>query len=136
MEEMLREYRRKRKGWKVLRTTDSSGFTDLFFSGAGKLWQIKGEPKSPYELVGEGVRLAERMDREVEKVMEEGEPFPFWLATVHPEEEAIIIASGLGRASKLSPLSLLSDKQREMDLELRKKVEELCERFGLRREFG
>jgi len=136
MEEMLREYRRERRGWKMLKTTDSRGFIDLFFFGAGKLWQIKGEPKSPYELVGRGVRLAEKVDRKVEEVMEKGEPLPFWLVTPHPEEEALIVASGLGRGSELSPLSLLSAKQREMDLELRKKVEELCERHGLRREFG
>jgi len=136
MEEMLREYKRNSRGWRMLRSVDSKGFIDLFFSGGGKLWQIKGEPKTPYELIGAGTRLAEKIDPKLERMMEKGEPLPFWLATVHPEEEAVIIASGVGRGSELSPLSLLSHEQREMDIKLRKKLEELCEKYGLRKGYG
>jgi hypothetical protein len=136
MDEMLREYRRHSRGWRMLKSVDSRGFINLFFSGAGKLWLIKGEPKSPYELVGAGARLAEKVDERIKKSMDKGEPLPFWLATVHPEEEAMIVASGIGRGSESSPLSLLSKEQREMDEKLRKKLEELCEKYGLREGFG
>jgi hypothetical protein len=76
------------------------------------------------------------VDERIKKSMDKGEPLPFWLATVHPEEEAMIVASGVGRGSESSPLSLLSKEQREIDEKLRKKLEELCEKYGLREGFG
>lgn len=137
MEELLREYRKSPRGWRVLKDLDSRGFTDLFFYGAGKLWQIKGEPKSPFEMVGVGARLVDQVDERIKRLMGRGEPLPFGLATIHPkEEDALILATGMGRRAEASPLSLLSPQQKEMDLKLRRKLDELCERYGLRKGYG
>lgn len=113
------------------------GFTDLFFYGGGKLWQIKGETKSPYEMVGLGAKIADKVDDRIERILAEAEPFHFGLATLHPSDEMkMIIVAGTGGESRISPLSFLSENQRELDSKLRRELEKLCEREGLRVGYG
>lgn len=139
MEEMRRKYQRSRKDrqeWRMLAGTDSKGYGDLFFYGpkAG-LWQIKGELKSPHELVGAGARVAARhVDDEIRELMERGRPIPFGLLSPHPKHKGrVIIASGIGRYSESTERlkELLPEKERRVDLELRKKLDRLRRELGL-----
>jgi hypothetical protein len=144
MEEMRRHYKRRpgeRRGWRVLGTKDQRGYADLFFYGpkAG-LWQIKGELKSPYELMGAGARIgARRVDDEIRELMGQGRPLPFGMMSPHPKrKDTAIIASGLGRYLESSERmrAILSSKQRELDFELRSRLEKLRHKFGLDVAYG
>lgn len=144
MEEMRRHYERRpreRRGWRVLGTKDQRGYADLFFYGpkAG-LWQIKGELKSPYELMGAGVRIGvRRIDDEIRELMEHGRPLPFGMISPHPKrKDTAIIASGIGRYLESSERmrTMLSSKQRELDIKLRNKLEKLRYKFGLDAAYG
>lgn len=144
MEEMRRRYQRSRKErqeWRMLAGTDSKGYSDLFFYGpkAG-LWQIKGELKSPYELVGAGARVAaRRVDDEICELMEQGHPIPFGLLSPHPKQkDRVIIASGIGRYSESTERlkELLPGGERGADLELRKKLDRLRRELGLDLGYG
>ena len=144
MEEMRRYYEcrpRERRGWRVLGTTDQRGYADLFFYGpkAG-LWQIKGELKSSYELMGAGAKIgARRIDDEIRELMEQGRPLPFGMISPHPKrKDTAIIASGLGRYLESSERmrTLLSSKQRELDVKLRSRLEKLRYKFGLDVAYG
>ncbi|MEM2866480.1 MAG: hypothetical protein QXM46_05470 [Candidatus Hadarchaeales archaeon] len=137
MEEMRRKYRRYpslRKEWRVLMGGDDHGYGDLFFHAPGLgLWQIKGEMLSPFELLGLGVKFsAKKMDEEIRRVMEEGEPFPFGLASFHPSSRnKLVIASGMGcRTESTRSLSELLSEYRTAGGELRRKLEELKRRLG------
>jgi hypothetical protein len=139
MEEMRRRYqksRREREKWRMLAGGDERGYSDLFFYGpkAG-LWQIKGEMKSPYELVGAGAKVvARKVDDEIRELMEQGQPIPFGLMSPHPEhKDRIIIASGIGRYQESTARlkELLPGKQRELDVELRIKLEKLRRELDL-----
>jgi hypothetical protein len=139
MEEMRRQYRRYpelRRKWRMLAGTDEYGFSDLFFY-APKLgiWQIKGELKSPYELVGTGAKVtARKVDDEIRTLMEKGTPMPFGFISPHPKDkDRAIIATGLGRyQEKTARLKEhLPSREREIDAELRRKIEKLRRELGL-----
>ncbi len=137
MEEMRRKYRRHsslRGEWRVLMGGDDHGYGDLFFHAPGLgLWQIKGEMLSPFELLGLGVKFsAKKMDEEIRRVMEEGEPVPFGLASFHPSSrDRLVIASGMGcRTESTRSLSELLSECRTAGGELRRKLEELKRRLG------
>ncbi len=139
MEEMYRRYKRYpklRQKWRVLAGSDEYGFSDLFFY-APKLgvWQIKGELKSPYELVGAGAKVAARkVDDEIRELMEQGMPMPFGLISPHPRmKDRAIIAAGLGRYQETTERlkELFSSREREVDAELRRKIEKLRRELGL-----
>lgn len=136
MEEMRKKYKRSRRGWRMLTGVDSRGFSDLYFYGpkAG-LWQIKGELKSPFELVGAGAKvMARRVDDEIRELMERGRPVPFGLLSPHPErKDRVIIAGGIGTYSEsLEELKrVLAGEGRQVDRELRLKLEELRRKLGL-----
>jgi hypothetical protein len=136
MEEMRKKYQRNKRGWRMLAGADSRGYSDMFFYGpkAG-LWQIKGELKSPYELVGTGAKIvARRVDDEIRELMEQGRPLPFGLLSPHPEhKDRVIIATGVGRYSEsIDQLKqLLSREGRKVDLELRRKLDRLRHELGL-----
>ncbi len=144
MEEMRRRYQRDKRGqrgWRMLAGTDERGYSDLFFYGpkAG-LWQIKGELRSPYELVGAGAKVvARRVNDEIRGLMEQGQPMPFGLLSPHPERrDCVIIATGIGRYSE-SAMCLkeaLSRKECGVDAELRKKLERLRRELGLDVPYG
>ncbi len=139
MEEMRRRYRRYpklRRKWKVLAGGDEYGYNDLFFYAPNVgMWQIKGELKSPYEMVGAGARVAARkIDDEIREVMEEGMPMPFGLISPHPElKDRAIIAAGIGRYQESTERlrDLLPKRQRSVDLELKQKLDEQRRKLGL-----
>ncbi len=139
MEEMRKRYKshpRLRQKWRVLAGSDEYGFSDLFFY-APKLgvWQIKGELKSPYELVGAGAKVAARkVDDEIRELMERGVPMPFGLISPHPtHRDRAIIAAGLGRYQETTTRlkEYFSSREREVDAELRRKIEKLRRELGL-----
>ncbi|MCD6248525.1 MAG: hypothetical protein J7J17_03665 [Hadesarchaea archaeon] len=144
MEEMHKRYRRypkEQKKWRVLGGRDERGFTDLFFyEPEGSLWHVKGEPKSPYELLGAGARFSIRkIDEEIRRAMEQGRPLPFGIVSPHPTREDIaIIAAGIGRYQKSTRAlrELFSPKQRKIDKKLSLKIEELRRRYGLDTGYG
>jgi len=144
MEEMRRRYqkdRRAREKWRMLVGGDERGYSDFFFYGpkAG-LWQIKGEMKSPYELIGAGAKVvARKVDDEIRELMEQGQPMPFELLSPHPKhKDRIIIASGIGRYQESTARlkELLPGKQRELDVELRMRLEKLRRELGLDIAYG
>lgn len=132
MEEMRRRYKRYpklRRKWKVLAGGDEYGYNDLFFYAPKVgMWQIKGELKSPHEMVGAGARVAARkVDDEIREVMDEGMPMPFGLISPHPElKDRAIIAAGIGRYQESTEhlRGLLPKRQRSVDLELKRKLDE------------
>ncbi|HID60484.1 MAG TPA: hypothetical protein EYP46_01315 [Hadesarchaea archaeon] len=139
MEEMRKRYKRYPelcRKWRVLAGSDEYGFSDLFFY-APKLgvWQIKGDLKSPYELVGAGARVsARKVDDEIRKLMEKGTPMPFGLISPHPElKDRAIIAAGLGRYQETTKQlkEHLTSRERRVDAELRKRIEKLRHELGL-----
>jgi hypothetical protein len=139
MEEMRKRYKRYpelRRKWRVLAGLDEHGFSDMFFYAPKVgLWQIKGELKSPYELVGAGTKIpARRIDDEIRKLMERGAPMPFGLISPHPKhKDRAIIAAGLGRYQDRTARlkEYFSSHERETDAELRKRVEKLRRELGL-----
>ena len=139
MEEMRKRYKRYpklRRGWRVLAGGDEYGYSDLFFYGPEiGVWQIKGELKSPYEMMGAGARVAARkVDDEIREVMEQGIPMPFGLISPHPEfKDRAIIAAGMGRHQESTERlkGLLPGRQRRVEGELRRKLDELRRKLGL-----
>ena len=143
MEEMRRAYKRDRRKreWRVLEGMDSRGHHDLFFySPSSGLWQIKAELKSPHEFLGVGTKLVRRkVDERVKEVVEEGRPVPFGLMSIHPERrDRLIIAAGVGKHSESTDRlkELLSSRQRDLDVKLRRELERLCRREGLDIAYG
>ncbi|MEM1981719.1 MAG: hypothetical protein QXF20_02070 [Candidatus Hadarchaeales archaeon] len=137
MEEMRQKYQKYpslRKEWRVLMGGDDYGYGDLFFHAPGLgLWQIKGEMVSPFELLGVGAKFAvKRMDEEIRRVMEEGEPVPFGLASFHPSSrDKLVIASGMGcRTESTRTLSDFLSEYQKAGRELRRRLEELKRRLG------
>lgn len=139
MEEMRTRYKshpKLRRKWRVLVGGDEYGFSDLFFYAPQLgVWQIKGELKTPYEMVGAGARVAARkVDDEIRELMEQGTPMPFGLISPHPEhKDRAIIAAGLGRYQKTTDRlkEHLSYRERKVDSELRRKIEKLRRELGL-----
>jgi hypothetical protein len=139
MEEMRRRYKRYpelRRKWRVLAGSDEYGFSDLFFYAPELgVWQVKGELKSPYELVGAGARVAARkVDDEIRELMEQGAPMPFGLISPHPKlKDRAIIAAGLGRYQETTKRlkEHFPSHAREVDAELRRKIEKKRRELGL-----
>lgn len=139
MEEMRKRYRRYpklRRKWRVLAGSDEYGFSDLFFYAPTLgAWQIKGELKSPYELVGAGAKVsARKVDDEIRALMEQGMPMPFGLISPHPKQkDRAIIAAGFGRYQETTKRlkEHFSSREREVDAELRRKIEKLRRELGL-----
>lgn len=139
MEEMRRRYKRYpelRRKWRVLAGSDEHGFSDLFFYAPELgVWQIKGELKTPYELVGAGAQVAARkVDDEIRELMEQGTPMPFGLISPHPKlKDRAIIAAGLGRYQETTERlkEHFSSRERNVDAELRRKIEKMRRELGL-----
>jgi hypothetical protein len=139
MEEMLRKYRQKpslQEKWRFLAGRDDRGYSDFFIYGPTfGIWQIKGELRNPYELVGAGARVfARKMDEEIREIMEQGAPMPFGFLSPHPRlRDHVIVASGIGRYQESMDeiRAALPDSHHAAERELRKKLEELRRKFGL-----
>ncbi|MEM4202259.1 MAG: hypothetical protein QW786_03530 [Candidatus Hadarchaeum sp.] len=139
MEEMLRKYRQRpdlRRQWRFLAGKDDHGYSDFFIYGPGfGIWQIKGELKSPYELVGSGARMAaRRIDDEIREIMEQGAPLPFGFLSPHPKlRDHVIVASGIGRYQEsMDELrAALPERHHLIERGLRQKLEELRRKFEL-----
>jgi len=139
MEEMRRYYRARpglRKSWRVLAGRDDHGFSDFFFCAPRLgIWQIKGEMRSPYELVGAGARLtARKVDDEIGRLMEGGMPVPFGMISPHPRfRDRAIVAAGLGsyQESMEGLRELIPPPAREVDLQLVRKLRKMRGEMGL-----
>lgn len=143
MDEVRKRYKSRpdhQDDWRVLGSKDKRGYKDLYFyePDAG-LWHVKGDLKTPHELMGVGARIKPKhIDDEIQAQMKKGKRLPFGLAAPHPKrKDTAIIAGGLGRfPTSREPLKpFLSDKQEELDLELRKKVERMRHKLGLDKEY-
>jgi len=139
MEEMRQRYKRHpklRQKWRVLAGSDEHGFSDLFFYAPGLgVWQVKGELKTPSELIGAGAKVAARkVDDEIRNLMEQGAPMPFGLISPHPKlKDRAIIAAGLGRYQETTKRlkEHFSSRERMVDAELRRKIEKMRRELGL-----
>jgi len=139
MEEMRRRYKRHpelRQKWRVLAGSDEYGFSDLFFYAPELgVWQIKGDLKSPYELVGVGAQIAARkVDDEIREFMEQGTPMPFGLISPHPKlKDRAIVAAGFGRYQETTKRlkEHFSSRERKVDAELRQKIKKMRRELGL-----
>lgn len=139
MEEMRKHYKRcpkLRRKWRMLAGSDEHGFSDMFFHAPKVgLWQIKGELKSPYELVGAGSKIpARKVDDEIRALMERGAPMPFGFISPHPKhKDRAIVAAGLGRyqTSTERLKEHFSSRERETDAGLRRRIEKLRRELGL-----
>ncbi len=139
MEEMRKRYKRYpklRRKWRVLAGSDEYGFSDLFFYAPELgVWQIKGDLKSPYELVGVGAQIAARkVDDEIRELMEQGVPMPFGLISPHPKlKDRAIVAAGLGRYQETTKRlkEHFSSREREVDAELRQRIKKMRRELGL-----
>lgn len=139
MDEIFRNYRRHpklRKDWRVLAGSDDYGYSDLFFYGPGVgIWQVKGEMKNPYELVGAGAKLhARKIDDDIREIMEQGMPMPFGLVSPHPKiKDRAIIAAGVGRyqESMDNLRETLPGKHRGTERGLKQRLDEIRKKSGL-----
>jgi hypothetical protein len=139
MEEMRRYYQRYpelRRRWRMLAGGDEYGFSDMFFYAPKVgVWQVKGELKSPYELVGAGAKIpARKIDDEIRMLMEEGKPLPFGLISPHPKmKDRAIIATGLGRYQERTARlkESFSNSGLKVDEELRRRIKKLRHELGL-----
>ena len=139
MEEMFRRYRQRPKlqdKWRFLAGCDEHGYSDFFIYGPSfGIWQIKGELKNPYELMGAGARVAPRkIDKDIKDVLEQGAPMPFGFLTPHPEmRDQAIVASGIGRyQDSMEQLrSALPSRHHFAERELKQRLDELRRKFGI-----
>jgi hypothetical protein len=143
MEEMYRKYKRYpklRSQWRVLGGSDEHGYADLYFYGGDLgLWQIKGETKSPYELVGAGARIAPKhIDDEIRKAIVHGSPMPFGLVSPHPKrKDGVIVASGIGKYQKsMEELKSYLPAHDKTDLKLKRELDKIREKLGLDIPYG
>lgn len=129
MESMLRHYRKRRRGWRMLTGVDSSGFHDIYFCAPGsRVWQIKGEFVGPWEFVGAGARIRGRkIDEEISLLASFGKPLQFGMVSAHPRRnDSVIVASGVGRFLEERSVTLSGDADRRLKsflMELRRKLE-------------
>ncbi|MFN4132920.1 MAG: hypothetical protein ACK4GQ_00905, partial [Candidatus Hadarchaeales archaeon] len=119
-----------RSSWRAVIGRDDYGFDELyFFAPKIGLWQIKGERKSPYELVGKGAKIPVRkIDDEIMARMMGGVPVPFGLLAPHPKhKDRAILAAGISNyREETEPLKEHFPKaMRDIDETLRSEVEKL-----------
>ncbi|MEM3401791.1 MAG: hypothetical protein QW179_02810 [Candidatus Hadarchaeales archaeon] len=133
MEEMRKLYQKHpnlRSKWRAVIGRDDYGFDEFYFFAPGiGLWEIKGERKSPYEIVGKGARIpARRIDDEIIAKMMGGIPVPFGLMAPHPKhkDRAILAAGVSSYREETEPLKEHFPKSmRKADEKLRSEVEKL-----------
>lgn len=142
LEEMRRKYQESPKlqsKWRVVAGVDEHGYSDFFFYGprAG-IWQIKGEMKNPYELVGAGSRVFARdINQEIRELMEQGQPMHFGMISPHPRDASrVIIATGVGKYSETTGQLKETIHGLKRDLELRMKLDKLRRELGLDLGYG
>lgn len=143
MEEMRRHYRARphlRRRWRVLAGIDDHGFSDLFFyAPTVGIWQVKGEMKSPYELIGAGARFsARRIDDEIRELMEGGMPMPFGLISPHPRlRDRAIVAAGFSsyQESTEGLRDILPPSAQDADVLLRGRLKKMRGELGLDRAY-
>jgi hypothetical protein len=149
MREIKKRYDRKPEGWRILLARDSRGHYDLFVFQGPEAWQIKTEMISPHSSVGYGVRLgrtkeivgravphyglrpvSERQLIEVMKGIEEGSSHRVFeeILKTKPVPSNRIGDAGVMTGPMMyspKPLGFISEKQRELDLELSKSLDKL-----------
>ncbi len=139
MEEMLRRYKQRpslQDKWRFLAGCDDHGYSDFFVYGPSfGIWQIKGELKNPYELVGAGTKVAPRkIDDDIRDVLELGSPVPFGFLSPHPEmRDRAIVAAGVGRyQDSMEQLrSALPSRHHFAERELKLRLDELRRKYGI-----
>lgn len=129
MESMLRHYRRKRRGWRMLTGPDGSGFQDIYFCAPGpRVWQIKGEFVGPWEFVGAGMKVRGRkIDEVINSLAASGRPLPFGMVSAHPrDDDSVIVASGVGSLLEEQTVTISRKADRRLKsflLEMRRNLE-------------
>lgn len=138
MEELRKAYQRHpklRSKWRVMMGRDDHGLSDVYFLAPSLgLWQIKGDLKSPYELVGKGAKIpAKKIDDEIVSRMMGGIPVPFGLISPHPRyRDRAIIASGISDYREETKFIKEQFPQAErVDENLRIEVEKLVRKLEL-----
>jgi hypothetical protein len=138
MEDLRKNYRRHprlRSEWRVMVGKDDHGLSDLyFFAPKIGLWQIKGDLRTPYELVGKGAKIPiKKIDDEIMRRMMAGIPVPFGLLSPHPKyKDRAIVASGISSyLEETLPVKEHLPKARKVDENLRVEVEKLIRRLEL-----
>lgn len=142
LEEMRRKYRENpelQSKWRVIAGMDEHGYSDFFFYGPNAgVWQIKGEMKNPYELIGAGSRIFARdINREIRELIEQGQPMQFGMISPHPtDRRKVIIAAGKGKYSEATGQLKEVLRGLKRDLELRMKLDRLRRELGLNLGYG
>jgi hypothetical protein len=141
VEEIIAEikvcYDRNPLDWKMLRGRDSKGHYNTYIMNKNSLWQMKTEFKSPYEPKGVGIKIKDKLDPEIEVLIEEGDALPF--GEIYRQEEANpIFAMGIGRYSKAAASelkSILSSKNEELEQNLCLSLDKLLYREGICKDY-
>ncbi len=139
MAEMLRQYRRRpglQDKWRFLAGLDENAATDFFVYGPTfGVWQIKGELRNPYQLVGAGAKVAPRkIDDDIRCVLDLGTPVPFGFMSPHPQLRGrAIMAAGVGRyqESMEQLRSALPSRHHLAERELTLRLDEIRRKFGI-----
>lgn len=165
MAQMAYEFQQQDSGWKLLRGRDRAGHTDTFIQGPFALYQMKTEPRNPYQQVGVGLRFPnprteglpgnrspnraqERLftPRTLETLFN-GEPFPFqeiYPRLLHdPEAETLsleaVVSAGIGARSQPGVdrlRHLISAQQDNLQARLDRELNRLTRRHDMFKEFG
>lgn len=144
MAEMLSRYRKRpslQDKWRFLAGLDERGYSDFFVYGPSfGIWQIKGELKNPYELVGAGAKVApRRIDEDIREALGKGAPMPFGFLSPHPQlGDRAIVAAGVGRYQESTEelKSALPSRHHSAERELRRKLDEIRRKHGIDSAYG
>jgi len=144
MAEMLSRYKRRpslQDKWRFLAGLDEHGYSDFFVYGPSfGIWQIKGELKNPYELVGAGTKVAPRkIDDDIRDALGRGSPVPFGFLSPHPRlNDRAIVAAGVGRYQESTEelKSALPSGHRLAERELKRRLDEIRRKHGIDAAYG
>jgi hypothetical protein len=141
VEEIIAEiklcYDRDPLGWKMLRGRDNKGHYNTYITNSNSLWQMKTEFKTPYQPKGVGIKINDKLDPEIEMLMQEGDALPF--GEIYQQEKANpIFAMGIGRYSKPAAnelKSIISSKNEELERALSLSLDKLLHREGICKDY-
>jgi hypothetical protein len=141
VEEIIAEiklyYDRDPLGWKMLRGRDNKGHYNTYIMNRNSLWQMKTEYKSPFEPKGVGTKIMDKLDLEIEMLMQEGDALPF--GEIYQQEKANpIFAMGIGKYSKAAATELkniISSKNEELEQNLSLSLDKFLHREGICKDY-
>ncbi len=124
-------------GWKMLRGRDRMGHYDTYIRNQNDLWQLKTEFKSPYEPKGIGIKIADPPRKEMEFLMEKGDPLPFG-EIYSQHKNPPIFTMGIGRYSPKATQklkSIISSKQEDLEANLSENLNRFLHREGICKDY-